>query len=342
MKKEEIASLHTELIARLPEELLIPDHKFRPNSKSKKRSRSTAPFPVDGNIVGIGYGPKITNRKQLEQHAVKIYVRKKLPKSQLTAAQLFPDSINGTPTDVVVSGKFWANAAPDITIDPRQFLRPARPGLSLAHMCGTAGTFGCLVKKSDNPGSDVFVLSANHVLALLNEANIGDIIVQPAPSDGGSADIAVDCVAELSDFDVILLDGPANSMDAAIARLTSAEAAIPSIIMEGQIGGAIVQPTIGLQVEKYGRSTRLTKGQITDCNLATWINYDSGSAAWFEHQIGVVGLAEDFSTDGDSGALVVTSSPGSYPVGMLIADSGNSSAVTPISWILKRFGVSLL
>lgn len=60
--------------------------------------------------------------------------------------------------------------------------RPVPCGVSVGHPQITAGTLGCLVR---NAKGQLFILSNNHVLSNSNSAQLGEPILQPAPSDGG-------------------------------------------------------------------------------------------------------------------------------------------------------------
>ena len=74
----------------------------------------------------------------------------------------------------------------------------------------TAGTFGCLVRR----GSEIFILSNNHVLANVNKAQIGDAIIQPGRYDGGKIE---DEVATLAEFISIDFGGESASCNIATA-----------------------------------------------------------------------------------------------------------------------------
>jgi hypothetical protein len=65
--------------------------------------------------------------------------------------------------------------------------------MSIGHQLGTAGTVACLVRREGK----VFIISNNHVLALLNKAKSGDLVLQPGPGDGGTLE---DAVGELAEF----------------------------------------------------------------------------------------------------------------------------------------------
>ena len=129
------------------------------------------------NVVATGIGFKLAGDTMTNEISIIVSVVKKLPLAQLTEAALVPKSFDGMRTDVIETGLIVAQQ------DPKQKLRPARPGCSIGHYQITAGTFGCLVKR----GTQVYILSNNHVLANSNAAQLGDAIWQPGKYDGGAS-----------------------------------------------------------------------------------------------------------------------------------------------------------
>jgi delta-aminolevulinic acid dehydratase/porphobilinogen synthase len=75
----------------------------------------------------------------------------------------------------------------------------------VGHFNITAGTLGCLVKKTAVDDDEIFILSNNHVLADSNQAQIGNDIIEPSKLDGGT-----DPIAKLTDFKTIFLDNKPN------------------------------------------------------------------------------------------------------------------------------------
>lgn len=100
------------------------------------------------------------------------------------------------PVDVVEAGPFhalpfYALGSPGVgaeepqpgVLEHTERVRPVRTGASIGHVDISAGTTGCLVL--DNADGSRQVLSNNHVLANMNDAEVGDAVVQPGPADGG-------------------------------------------------------------------------------------------------------------------------------------------------------------
>ena len=257
-----------------------------------------------------------------------------------------PSSLEGVPVAPVVTGMIMART------DPTLRLRPAALGSSVGHFAIAAGSIGARV--ADASGN-VYILSNNHVLANSNAASIGDAIYQPGPYDGGTA---ADQIATLFAFKPIDFSGAANTFDAAIARANSADLGFASPADDGygapatQIYGDAnadgtfdnVNALLGLPVEKYGRTTKLTHGQITGINGTVTVCYEvlyifCIKAATYTNQLIID--AAGFSGGGDSGSLIVADDGTLRPVGLLFAGSSTQTIVNRIDLVLSYFHVSI-
>lgn len=262
--------------------------------------------------------------------------------------QGMPSRLDGVPTAVEVTGRFMAVS------DPTTRQRPAPTGFSVGHPSVTAGTIGARV--TDASG-DVFVLSNNHVLANANDANIGDAILQPGVYDGGQ--LPNDQIGTLYAFRPIdFSTNGRNVIDAAIALSTSADLGnstptddgygLPNSQIWGDANGDRVfdnkSALLGLNVQKYGRTTKLTHGQITGINATVQICYEvlyvfCVKSANFEDQLIVE--PGDFSDGGDSGSLIVTDDSVKSPVALLFAGSATETIANRIDLVLNRFAVNI-
>lgn len=95
-------------------------------------------------------------------------------------------------------------------------------------------------------------------------------------------------------------------------------------------------------MQKYGRTTRLTKGRVTAINVASIVIYTTGPRL-FTGQIAIElprKTKGTFSASGDSGSLVVTD-PGANPVGLLFAGSDEVTLANPIQKVLDAFSVTV-
>lgn len=255
-----------------------------------------------------------------------------------------PSELDGVPAAGHVTGLLMAYS------NPTTRSRPAPLGFSVGHPSITAGSIGVRVRR---PTGEVFLLSNNHVLANSNDAGIGDPILQPGPYDGGTA---ADQVATLADFQPIDFAGGSNTMDAAIAATTTDNIwnSTPTDDGYGLPAGVIWgdadqngqfdnrNAALGVLVQKYGRTTSRTTGQITGINATVDICYEvliifCVKSARFTDQF----LVEPggFSGGGDSGSLIVTNDGSKNPIALLFAGSSTQTIANRIDLVLARFGV---
>lgn len=234
-----------------------------------------------------------------------------------------------------------AAADDDDPVDPtRSFTRPVPIGVSTGHGRVTAGTIGA--RATD--GRQIFALSNNHIFAANNEGRQGDNLLQPGVVDGGRD--PDDVIGTLYDFEPIefcrAMLCPGNTLDAAIA-LTTAEdvgAATP----DGGYGSPrpwTAEAELGMSVQKYGRTTGHTVGDVSGLNATIDVSYRDGKAR-FENQIVISGRG--FSAGGDSGSLVVTKgllAGDRRPVGLLFAGTATTTLANPIDLVLDRFGITI-
>ena len=131
-----------------------------------------------------------------------------------------------------------------------------------------------------------------------------------------------------------------NTVDAAIALLDNNKlgTATPSDGY-GTPSSVTASAFVGQTVQKYGRTTSLTKGTITGVNASVIVRYDSGQAR-FDGQVVVTGDNGAFSDSGDSGSLIVTIS-GNNPVALLFAGSSSVTIGNPIDEVLIKLGAEL-
>jgi len=309
------------------------------------------------NVVGVGLGYKVSHGVSTGELSVVVSVKRKEDPSALSAADLVPRSLDGVKTDVVETGTLRA-----FELGPRDRWRPvARPGVSIGHYLVSAGTFGCLVRR----GEEVFILSNNHVLANVNDAEYRDAILQPGVADGG---VPEDRFATLADFvpldfgtaeaecpiaeySVRLLNFVAgalgsrhevravrqtngvNRIDAALALPLSPDSVTNEILSIGApIGVGTV--TLGTEVQKSGRTTGYTQGTVTQIDATVRIDYH-GRIALFEDQI----VTSAMSAPGDSGSAILDM--GNRVVGLLFAGSEASTIFNPIGEVLSALDVAI-
>ncbi len=225
----------------------------------------------------------------------------------------------------------------EATIEPPAGPRPTPIGVSTGHFNVSAGTIGCRVTRDGK----VYALSNNHVYADENRASIGDNVLQPGPYDGGEN--PRDAIGTLAEYEPISFSRWArNTIDAAIAECSEQTlgTATPDDDENGYgiPGSTVVEASIGLKVQKYGRTTNWTAGEITALDATVNVTYDRGTARFVNQIIIAPG---DFIGAGDSGALVVTLDDDKNPVGLIFAGSTSIAVANPIGPVLDRFGVTI-
>jgi len=301
------------------------------------QERHTAKLMAQKGVVGTAVG-------LTEDHQAALLVL--LEEAGVAAV---PAELDGVPVRPLVTGKIQA-LAPDRTllskgkapqkVDPTAwFPRPVPIGVSTGNATSySAGTIGCRVNK----GGKVYALSNNHVYALENQANLGDKVVQPGLYDTKGTYSFANDIGTLAEFVPLDFSTTAsNRVDCAIAA--SSKSLLGNSTPADGYGtptSETTTATIGMAVQKYGRTTSLTRGTITAINATINIGYSSGTAR-FVGQV-IVQSRAPFLKAGDSGSLLVTD-PGRSPVGLLYAgnSSGNFAVANHIDDVLDDLGVSI-
>jgi hypothetical protein len=218
--------------------------------------------------------------------------------------------------------------------------RPVIGGLQISPLgANFVGTLGCLVRR----GTQVFVLSNNHVVADTNRLPIGKEIVQTfgmAPAD---------VFARLADFETIRFPQPGgatprNRMDAAIAAVTA-----PNLVRIGTMFGIpnytpqLLAPRPAMAVTKSGRTTGVTSGRITAIRVnGVTVNYGTVQnpvIGTFDNCVQISAPAGvSFSRPGDSGSAILDEATG-RPVALLFAGNGTSTTACDLTAVCTRFNV---
>jgi len=309
------------------------------------------------NVVATGIGYKTTKEERRPTLSIICSVIKKSPASSISTREMVPTTVNNIPTDVVETGPIRAMQSHTAKY------RPAPGGVSIGHRDITAGTLGCLVKKS----GQILILSNNHVLANSNEGTPGDPILQPGPYDGGK--YPDDLIANLQEFvpisfgeqpsqssltrglaflfngisrifgsvdrmKAVRIRAEENKVDAAIARSLNDQDVLGEILEIGTING-LAHGELGMAIKKSGRTTGLTTGEIQQVDVTVDVQYGAGRIARFSDQL----LAGPMSQGGDSGSAVLDNS--NNLVGLLFAGSDNSTIVNRIENVFSALELNL-
>ena len=298
------------------------------------QERHTPALRAIKGVVGTAVGMRPDGRA-----VVRVFVLDATPRQ-------IPAALDSVPVEVSVTGMIVARS------DPTTRLRPAPLGYSVGHPSITAGTLGARVANA----SGVFVLSNNHVLAASNDAHVGDPELQPGAYDGGTD--PADRIGTLYAFRPLDFSGGNNTIDAAIAitDALSVGNATPGDDGYGQPSTAIFGDAnndgmfddktqlLGINVQKYGRTTKLTHGTITGINgivdvcYEVYIIFCLKSAHYVDQLIITPGT---FSGGGDSGSLIVADDGSVQPVGLLFAGSNTETIANRIDQVLSYFGVAI-
>ncbi len=231
--------------------------------------KEARPWTMGPGVQGMGIAEKVSGGEKRREVVLKIYVEKKLPKSQIENPIPRAVSVPGVgepiPTDVEEIGlvELESNTSR---------VRPAVPGFGVGHRNVTVGTFGCLVRKRGQP-EPLYILSNSHVLANEGLARRGSRILQPGVFDGGRRRRnRIGRLSEFVPFDFAEVGFP-NLVDAAIAEV-KAEDVTSAVRLIGVPQGVSTVVRRGMRVQKTGRTTDYTQGVITDTDYRLRLSYD--------------------------------------------------------------------
>ncbi|MCK4454670.1 hypothetical protein KAW18_03705 [candidate division WOR-3 bacterium] len=305
-------------------------------------------------VVATGIGYKTINNKQTSELSIICSVNKKISTVKLCKKDLIPPVLKGVQTDVVETGIIKSLHTSKH--------RPAPGGVSVGHIDITAGTLGCVVRKNGVR----HILSNNHVLACSNDAEIGDAILQPGTHDSGL--FPADHIADLTMFVPINFTGVSsecpiggaftkiinsilyaigrktrlqaikqttgNLVDAAIARPLNDEDVSDKIMEIGKIVG-VKSAILGTYIQKSGRTTEFTQGEITQIDVSVNVQYGEGKIAQFNDQI----MAGAMSAGGDSGSAILTED--NEICGLLFAGSDTVTVINRIEHVFELLDINL-
>lgn len=296
--------------------------------------RHTMRLIAISGVVGTAVGVTVDGRP-----AIKIFTK------EPRVAPL-PNELEGIPVEVRVTGPLRAmscspSTCRNIDVWPTPVPIGVSTGPNAASTC-YSGTIGARVKA----GSAVYALSNNHVYANENTVPLGTGILQPGLGDSNCSPSGDNTIGTLSAFAPIAFCSgscPNNTIDAAIAvsDVTRLDNKTPPAGY-GTPLSAWWPDTLGGGVQKYGRTTSLTTGQVYGIDATLRIDYATGTAQ-FVHQIVVSNCPTICIRPGDSGSLLVTNDASAEPVGLEFAGSadGFTAFANPIGDVLTYFGVSV-
>lgn len=303
------------------------------------QARYEQPIMARSGVEGIGVGLTDTGRP-----AVVIMTAN-------GAVGGLPRRLDGVPVTLMVTGPFSAilpragrpagAGNPRRGVDPTaRFDLPVPLGVSIGNEgeC-SAGTLGARVSR----GGNHYILSNNHVLAMENTAPIGSRILQPGRYDtspkcssGGTS-----AIGTLAQFVPVQFDGGDNVVDAALASTNAGQVADSTFPGGyGRPNHLTANATLGMAVQKCGRTTSCTHGSVAVVNATVSVQYSTGVAT-FKQQVVITGSRGQFSRSGDSGSLIVTDDASAHPVALLFAGGQTATIGNPIDAVLSALNVTI-
>ena len=294
------------------------------------------------NVIGVATGFRERDGKVTEDVVVQVFVSRKVADAQLNPADVVPKRVSGwegpaAQTDVIET------TVPEAQQDTTRY-RPVEAGSSIGPeasvSAGTLGGWAC-----DNTDDTIVLLSNNHVISNLDTLPVLRRIVQPGRFDGGvlPGDVIgalkrhnpVNTVANPAPAGTVI---PTSVVDAAIGSIDGGIDIDHDVI---DIGPAIYElraPALNMNVQKRGRTTRLTtNGRITSVGMTfncTYLNRTRISSIQNAFRITSTD-GNVFSSPGDSGSLIFDQAAGqlsnTLPVVGLLYAGGTFNNGTPFT-----------
>ena len=283
---------------------------------------------------GFGIARRIRSGRRTRELTLKVYVERKLPRSELRVSAprvlRVPWSRREIAIDVEEIGKM------ELHNEMQRSMNPAKAGCAIANFSRTFGTLGCLVKEPD--GSQLYILSAAHVIANNTFGIQGLVVVQPGVKGEPSR-----VIGRLQRWGELHYDNTKktfnNLFDAAIATLIP-DAALQEIHDLGRPKGYSLDVKKGDLVKKCGAATLKTEGRVVDADFSCVFDYRNPDdnqfySAGFYRQV----LCERISERGDSGAAVLDGQ--SRVVGLIVGGAEKRTVFSRIGPILSRLNVTI-
>lgn len=270
---------------------------------------------------------------------------------------------NPNDVEIVVIGRAFASQPQrKRTKSPGALVNTLRPGRSVSHINGFAGTLGLIANfRPPRKRKQVLgLLSASHVLRYRDDTRVNDQILSPGPPDE-DRDLA-NVVAELKRGSILshyLSEDDENKIinntDIAAAQITRLSEGTESNevpVSEDGVNTVVLsdvaddEQTFALvneqDVYSVGRSSGLTVGRIFAAKvqahpirLPNRRSYLYGDLLFIRSR----DKRKNFSTDGDSGAPVYTSD--GVLVGFIVGGAGNVSLAHPARSCLEAVDANL-
>jgi len=287
----------------MDDELYIPREELVELNKkiNKVRAKAEKRLMQYTGVVAVGVGLKEIDGELKKELCFKVTVTQKKAIRSIRKADRIPEEIFGYKTDVV---EVQISAPPS---RDRKSYRPLIGGCQIQSSTGSGvGTLGCFAKRNDN---DKVVLLTNWHVVVDNPTAIENERVGQPYHNG-----CCSCCAT-GEFAVVDNGLFGNVHDAATALLNGQDAdTIPEerfvneILEIGVIAGS-EDPLGGETVFKYGRTTGLTRGIVTNDNTVIGVDFTKKYDQGVIHKPGVTidgrPAGTKFIDFGDSGSVTV-------------------------------------
>lgn len=250
---------------------------------------------------------------------IAIHVRKKERTARIPSANRIPRTILGIPTDVI-EGTYIpsSNGAAGSALP----VFPLRPGSSYARHNGSASTLAGVVR--DQAGVR-YLLSTMHTLREgAGTSKKGDLMVHPGPADSKQP-------AAVARYEKVHV-----GMDAGIARLEPGIQVVNRALLSNVLILAPEMPQLLDIVEKSGRTTELTQGQVR--NIGTF-----GGVHPAMRVVLRAGDPNPISLEGDSGSTwydMATAAAKGLHVGIDLNANPPAAIATLLPEVMKKLKVT--
>jgi hypothetical protein len=304
-------------------------------------------------VVAVDIAEKETDGKKTGELSIVVFVEQKKPASKLAKGAEIPKEIDGVKTDVqelvielqpayrqvddvelLVDTGDYPTLAGGIGIGPRRSVHLSPPDVPSAGNYVFVGTLGAMVR--DRASGATMALTNFHVACVNNTWTVGDRQVQPSLVDGGSP---------TGEFGSLTRATLSDGVDGAVITVDASQPWSPSVTGVGDVAGSTAA-TVGMAVQKRGRTTEHTFGTVASTDFTVSIDYGSDVGPHtLRHQIRIntdTSRNPRFSDHGDSGSVVQDMSRN--VVGLLFAGSndGSMTFANPVQAVLDELGVDLL
>lgn len=332
-----------------------------PSEESRTRSRIRPvkervedDLVAQPGVVGVDIAEKETEGRRTGELSIVVFVEKKRPMEDVPADQQVPEQIEGVPTDVqeltielqpgamamlageepLVDPAVYPTMAGGISMGPQRSVFLSPPDVPAPGNYIFVGTLGAMVR--DRTSGATMALTNFHVACVNNSWSVGDIMVQPSRVDDDAND---------DQFGTLTRAQLTDEVDGAVATLDAGQAWDPSVTGVGGVTGTAVA-TVGMAVQKRGRTTEHTFGEVVSTDFTLSVDYGSDvGLRTFHHQLRITpdtSRNPRFSDRGDSGSVVLDLSR--KVVGLLFAGStdGSFTFANPIQSALDALDVDII